>query len=127
MANTVEIQTLVNGQRNLVLKIHIDGDGSGEETATTIVDVSAYSATEVSIQSLQSTLSGFTAEILWDADTDKHAFNIADFDVNQDFRRYGGLINNAGAGKTGDIKITTVGLGSGDTGHIVLAMKKRGG
>ena len=127
MANTVEVQTLINGPRNLILKVHIDGDGSGEETNKLIVDVSLYDCSEVSIKHVQGSFSGFTAELLWDAAVNTHAFNVPDYDVDQDFCSFGGLINNAGAGKTGDIVMTTTGLGNGDTGHLVLKMKKRGG
>ena len=125
MVNTVEVQTLVSGPRNLVLKVHIDGDGSGEETDTLIVDASAYGASEVKIMGVHGDFSGFTAELEWDATTNVHAMNIPDYDVDADFTKFGGLINNAGAGKTGDILITTTGLGLGDTGHLILEMKKK--
>jgi len=36
----------------------------------------------------------------------------------------GGLPNNASTGKTGDIIFTSVGLGAGDTGHVLLRVKK---
>ena len=45
-------------------------------------------------------------------------------DSDQDFTVEGGLVNNAGAGKTGDIMLTTRGIGV-EEGTIVLHMKKR--
>lgn len=126
MANTIETQVFENGPRNLCLKIHIDGDGSGDETTKRIVDVSQYNCPEVKLMTLQATLVGFTLEFIWEASSNLHALEVPDYDVNQDFSRIGGLSNNAGAGKTGDLLMTTTGLGSGDTGHIVLCMRKRG-
>jgi len=41
-----------------------------------------------------------------------------------DFQDFGGLSNNAGSGKTGDILFTTKGHSSGDTYSIVLEMIK---
>jgi hypothetical protein len=49
-----------------------------------------------------------------------------DKDVCQKFSKVGGLINNAGTGKTGDLVITTAGLGAGDTVELVVYVKKRG-
>ena len=43
---------------------------------------------------------------------------------HMDFQDFGGLSNNAGSGKTGDILFTTKGHSSGDTYSIVLEMIK---
>ena len=43
MANTITTQTIVDGERNLVTKTTILGDGSGEETATLLIDASTFS------------------------------------------------------------------------------------
>jgi hypothetical protein len=41
-----------------------------------------------------------------------------------DYTSFGGLPNNAGSGKTGDIMFTTVGHSTGDTYTITLEMRK---
>lgn len=66
MANIIETQTLVDGSRNLVVKVHIDGDGSGNESYTTLIDASAYSPAflEFKLTKIQSNLVGFTAELV---------------------------------------------------------------
>ena len=127
MTNTIEAQTINDGERNLVVKVHIDGDGSGEETATLLIDMSAYnnSPTSLRLDRVQAALTGFSVELLWDATTDVHATNIPDFDVSQDFGHIGGLNNNAGTGVTGDVNFSTVGLGSGDTGTMMLYFTKK--
>lgn len=129
MANTIALQTLEDGHRNLVVKINITGDGSGDETAALVVDVSSYTppATSVSIQSVTYALEGFSAALNWDATTDKLALVMnSTAPMTDDFTKHGGLINDAGAGKTGDIMLATTGLGSGEKGTIVLTMRKKG-
>lgn len=130
MANTVDIQTLVDGPRNLVLKIYLESDGAaGELSAQTIVDVSTYSGapSEVKIKRIQSDLTGFSASLLWDATTNEEIVNLSEGEGERDYCKFGGLINNAGAGKTGDILLTTEGFAAaGDRGSIVLEMAKRG-
>ncbi len=41
-----------------------------------------------------------------------------------DFSDFGGLVNTSGAGKTGDINLTTLGAASNDTYVIVLNLLK---
>ena len=129
MANSIVKQTIVDGSRNLVVKIHIEGDGSGDETATVLIDASSYTpaSTDIKITGIHSALTGFTADLLWDATANVSILNIPDYEYNLDtgIRHFGGFPNNAGTGKTGDILITTIGLGAGDHGTITLEMKKR--
>ena len=46
---------------------------------------------------------------------------------HHDYSAFGGLPNNAGSGKTGDILFTTVGHSSADTYTIILSMRKNYG
>jgi hypothetical protein len=50
-------------------------------------------------------------------------FGEADF-VSLDFSRFGGITNNAGTGKTGDLLFTTVGAASGDRYTVVIEVLK---
>ena len=127
MANTVTTQTIVSSSKHLIYKWHIVGDGSGEETALKMVDVSTFSApvpTEVRVVGIWASLHGFAARLLWDADTDVAMMSLPEGEDIFDFTKFGGLPNNAGTGKTGDIMISTIGLGSTDHGTIVLEMEK---
>lgn len=128
MANTVEVQTILDGKTALVVRVHLEGDGTGDETDTVIVDASSYTPafTDFSIMGISSNLVGFSAELEFDATANVHAFTCPDYNQDQNFRNFGGIPNNAGAGKTGDLVITTTGLGAGDTGHIILELKKKG-
>ena len=127
MVNSVVTQTIVDGERNVVTKTHIVGDGSGEESDTTLLDVSTFTGTPATVKIVRigGYLSGFSASLAWDATANVDIVNLpSDDTLGIDAVPYGGLINNTGAGKTGDILFTTVGLGAGDEGTIILEMKK---
>lgn len=128
MADAVTSQTIIDGQRNLVMKFTNVSDGTGE-SAVTKVDVSALSPapTEVVIDKIHFTTAGMGVRLLWDATADVTAFEIsADQTGTLDFTHFGGLTNNAGAGKTGDLQLTTLGHTNGDSYTIVLEMRKKG-
>ena len=127
MANTIDTQTLNDGPRNVTLHVHILGDGSAEETATTLVDVSSLSESpsRVKIHRVQANLTGFSMNLLWDATTDDEFLQIpANDQFEQDYREIGGLQNPLSTGATGDINFTTLGLGLGDKGTVTLWLKK---
>lgn len=126
MADVVTSQTLLDNERNTVMKFTNVSDSSGE-AAVLKVDVSALvgAPSSVKITRIIATTDGMAVNILWDATTDVTAFVVpsgANLDFN--FEHFGGLQNNAGAGKTGDIMFTTIGAGANDTYSIILHMKK---
>jgi hypothetical protein len=123
MANTVNITYPVNGSRLFVAHIQILGDGSGEETAAEIIDVADLTGTPsfFKIRSIQWSLGGFAAYLLWDASTDDPAFGLSAGEDTQDFACKGApLINPKSSGATGKMNLTTVGLGAGDAGTIII-------
>lgn len=130
MPNTITLQTLHDGPRNLVVKVKLTGDGSGDETDTVLINVSEYTKpfTEVRIMKILPSLQGFSATLSWDADTNVPAVSILEgHSTPMDYCHIGGLSNDAGVGKTGDILLTTRSLNNGDEGTLVLEMKKKGG
>ena len=124
MANTISTQVLVDGLKNLVLKVNIVGDGSGDESGTLLIDASAYNADQLTLMHLHGLLNNFTADLLWDATADVRILHVPDYDVDKNFKHFGGLTNNAGAGKTGDILLSTTGLGNGEVGTLILELQK---
>jgi len=124
MADAVTSQTLLDGERNVVMKFTNTSDGTGE-SAVLKVDVSAlYGApSRVKIKRVKYTVSGMVARLLWDATTDATILDLQG-DGEMCFESIGGLYNNAGAGVTGDILLTTVGHTSGDSYSIILEMVK---
>ena len=67
-------------------------------------------------------------QILFDASSDVFCIELGENQSgNHDYSSFGGLTNNAGSGKTGDINFTTVGHTSADTYTIILYMRKEYG
>jgi hypothetical protein len=127
MANTITRQVLVNGTKHYIIKVTIEGDGSGEETATRIPVSSGDAGTSGNkLLSILGSTTGFSAKLLWDATTDVLSLTLPpDREFNYDFRNeVGGLPNNAGAGITGDLVFTTSGLGAGDAGFLLIDIAK---
>lgn len=124
MADAVSSQTIIDGARNAVMKFTNLSDGTGE-SAVLKVDVSALSGapSEVTIQRIHYCVNGMVATLLWDATTDVRIVELAG-DGTLDFTSFGGLPNNAGAGVTGDILLTTTGASLGDSYSIILEMTK---
>ena len=130
MADAVTTQILVDGTQRAVFKFTNISDSTGE-TAVVKVDVSALRSfqgepcTGVSIQKIDVITVGMGLDMLWDATTDALALSFGSDDfVTLDFSRFGGITNNAGAGKTGDLVFTTVGAASGDRYTVVLEVLK---
>ena len=131
MADTVASQTIDDGPRYAVIKLTNVSDGTGE-SAVTKVDVSGLASsangvacTGATIQKIWWQCTGMKVSILFDATSDVLAIQLGENQSGyHDYTSFGGLTNNAGAGKTGDIKFTTVGHSSGDTYTIILYLKK---
>jgi len=133
MADAVATQILVDDTRRAILKFTNVSDGTGE-SGVVKVDVSALSSfqgqpcTSVAINKIDAITAGMGLNMLWDADTDVLILTLGEADfVTFDFSRFGGLTNNAGAGKTGDILFTTVGAASGDRYTVVMEVYKNYG
>ncbi len=124
MADAVASQTLLNGARRVVMKFTNVSDGTGE-SAVKKVDASDLSTTALKIDRIHYSTSGMGVRIIWDATTDVDAFLIGPDQTGcMDFSAFGGLINNAGTGVTGDILFTTIGHSSGDVYSVILEMSK---
>jgi len=121
MANTVTIQTLVDGDRNLVILLTGLLDTS-DEARNVKVDVSTLvpAPTRVRVDKIQyATSDGLHIVLDWDATTDIR-FAVITGQGEIEAKCFGGLQDNSGAGRTGDIYLTTVGWGSGVKGYTLL-------
>ena len=131
MADAVTSQTIQDGARKAVLKFTNASDGTGE-SAVKKVDVSALSSsgnkqtcTGCSIEKIWWQCIGMKVNILFDATSDVLAMQLGENQSgHHDYSSFGGLTNNAGSGKTGDIKFTTVGHADGDTYTVILYLRK---
>jgi hypothetical protein len=133
MPDAVTSQIIFDGTRTAIMKFTNISDGTGESAALK-VDVSALTGfqgqtcTSVNITKLDAMTVGMGVDILWDATTDVICYTIgADQFVTFDFRHFGGITNNAGTGKNGDVLFTTIGATAGDRYTVVLELAKNFG
>ena len=127
MADAVTSQTILDGERLFIGKFTNFSDGTGE-TGVIKIDVSTLSPNAfglacngVKLNKIYGTTHGLEVQILWDATTDVFAWQIPqNTNYLMDFSSFGGIPNNAGAGKTGDVLFTTRDAGAGDMYSIVL-------
>lgn len=126
MANTVTTQTLVDGDRNLVILLTGVLDTSNE-SRTIKVDVSSYAPapTRVRVDTIRHLISpGLIVVLDWDATANVRFAALTGYD-EVEAKCFGGLQDNSGAGRTGDIYLTTLGWSSGVLAYnIILEMTK---
>ena len=131
MADAVTSQTLMDGERLAIMKFTNISDGTGEN-AVTKVNVSALNpnsrgkaCTGVTVTKIMSVCHGMEVRMYWDASTDVPFFlSTVNTNYENDFSSFGGIANNAGAGKNGNIVFSTSDQTNGDTYTVVLEMVK---
>ena len=131
MADAVATQTIIDGSKTAVLKFTNVSDGSGE-SAVVKVDVSALSnnslgqtCTGATIEKIWWQCIGMKVQVLFDATTNVFCIELGENQSgHHDYTDFGGLPNNSGSGKTGDIVFTTVGHTSADTYTVIMQVKK---
>ena len=127
MADAVASQTIVDGPKNTVMKFTNFSDGTGESKVVK-VDVSSLSGSPatVKINRVDYFTHGIGVQMLWDASVNVQAMRIPqDESGTVDLTRFGGVVNNAGSGKTGDILFsTTESALAGDGYTVILHMTK---
>ncbi len=122
MADAVTSQTLIDGERMVIMKFTNISDGTGE-SAVLKVDVSTLNASasgkacnRVTVNKIYISNHGMEVRMLFDATTDV-PFYLSSSNATQtlDMSGFGGITNNAGAGVTGDIVFSTADASAGDT------------
>jgi hypothetical protein len=127
MANIIGIQEIVNGPRNYVVKIDIEGDGAGDETDFELIQADYLECDNVRLDKFWSSLVGFSASLIWDGPTPVPFLQIpAGFDISQDLTDSGGWPNPKVANYTGNVSLATSGLGAGEKGTMELHFTKKG-
>ena len=127
MADAVTTQVLEDGERLYIAKFTDISDGTGE-SAVLKIDVStlnpnAYNlaCNGVKLNKIWAQTDGMGLNILWDATTDVIVETVPqNIMYTADYSSFGGIPNNSGAGKTGDVLFTTVGASSGDRYTVIL-------
>jgi hypothetical protein len=128
MANSLTLQTLVDGPRNAVVKVTGVLDTS-DQALTTVVDNTTLFGVPplLNIMHVDYSISDqLEVQLLWNATTDLIIMPLAGRG-RMSFVDFGGLQNNAGAGRTGKIDLKTTGWASGtQIFTIILEMTKKG-
>ena len=134
MADAVTATTVEDGPKKAIIYCTNTSDGTGE-AAVVKVDVSGLATnsrgqacTGVVIEKIWWQCIGMKVQILFDASTNVFCIELGENQSgNQDYTNFGGLSNNSGSGKTGDVLFTTVGHTSADTYTIIMSMRKEYG
>lgn len=128
MANVTQIQTILDGDRNVLVSVTGILDTS-DFALTTILDVSALApaAAAASLEKIDYSISSQLAlQIFWDADTDDNLLMLTGAHEHC-FKDVGGLQNPKSTGWTGDVKLKTSGWASGvQTFSAVFHFVKQG-
>ena len=131
MADAVTSQTLFDGDKHVVMKFTNISDGTGEsavkkgDVSAVESDINGNTCTSVAIEKIWWQCIGMKVRMFFDATSDKFIIELGENQSGyHDYSEFGGIKNNAGSGKTGDIDITTVGHSSADTYTIILKMRK---
>ena len=119
-------RTLVDGGKNIVIQGYVDGEGAGGELTDTVVfDASAFNAdTGVRLMAIWGDLADFQIVFEWDETTDVPLWTLFAGNSEHDFSKIGGINNPAGAGSTGDITLTTLGVGANEAGSFILWLQR---
>lgn len=132
MANTVVVTAANDSPDLATIHVYLRGDGSGEESDVVIFDASVLSGANAAwnVWEIQGCLNGFTARVEYDQTTDfalavLPADRFFDFKNHLEMKQHKLPNNPSGTGTTGDIVLTTTGLGNGDEGFIVLTVQKK--
>lgn len=129
MADTVDSLDLYKGPERYALRLTNISDGTGE-SAVVKVDKSALTAgytgaapSKLVVEEIWYNIQGFTSVRLhWDHTTDDEIAVLSGSGY-LDLTKFGGMVDPASAGDTGDIILTTNGNISGATYTIVLVVR----
>lgn len=121
MANSTTTQILLDGPRNVVVKFEGVLD-SGDLASTTVLDPSALQGIDFSgavkaqnlrIEEIQYSIEDLlSVNLFWDATSPVRIEELVGRGKMK-YWNFGGLVNNAGAGRTGKITATTQGASAG--------------
>ena len=131
MADSVTSQTLIDGERSVIMKFTNISDGTGE-SAVTKVNVSLLTAsdsgkacTRVTVTKIYIATHGMEVRMYWDASTDVPFFLSSPAATQTlDMTGFGGITNNGGTGVNGNIVFSTADASAGDTYWSILEMVK---
>lgn len=130
MANSTALQTIVDGPRNVVIKYEGVLDTSNLSSSTVVdpallsdMDINGVKASQLRINKIVYDVEdGLALNLYWDATTPVPIWNLVGRG-KIDAWRFGGIPNNAGAGKTGKITADTQGWTSTTTLSFTIILE----
>lgn len=129
MANVLTSQTILDGSRLAILKC----TGLVDTAETNVVKVNVanlapsgeLNCTGCQINKIWSYVHGCEVELQWEAATNLMIVNLPQNNsYHMDYSSFGGIPNNSGTGKTGNILFTTRDVSAGDSYAIVIELIK---
>jgi hypothetical protein len=134
MANSVSITKILDGQRSAVFHVFIKSDGASGDLSDEVLidpavdfDPSPGGRPSITIDSLWYDLAGFDGYLEFDyllSDTAVWSLSGGN-GIRMDFCEFGGLKDRSNSlDGTGKLMLTTRGLSAGDTGTIILKVRK---
>lgn len=126
---TLNIVTLREDKYILELLVNILPDGDTDYASVMLADASTFAVgltpSEFVITEIHSDVAGVICVLEWDATSNTTAIVMGEGDSSiPAYQIPYGIPNNAGSGKTGDLCLTTTGIGTGKGGFIILDLKK---
>lgn len=131
MAHAIITEKIVDGRKLTALKVTIKGDSG---TAAELIGAIIFNASDFltnsadnKLMEIDYDLNGFSAELFWYASSSVPLISLAkDHPHHHEWWDIGGLVNNGGSGRNGDITITSTGLGSSTKdGFITFYLMQR--
>ena len=124
MADAVTVQTLLDGPRNVIIKLTNLSDGTGEAAVLKADPATFFPVpARFSLNRVEYALDGMMATLLWEGSANKNIVHLSGTGF-LDWTSTGGLPNNALA-PTGKILLTTTSAGNNDSYVITLFLKKK--
>jgi hypothetical protein len=131
MADAVATQILFDGERKAIMKFTDLSDGTGETKVAKVIPSNLNKSSfnkacdGVTITKIYAMTHGLQVAMYWDATTDV-LITVVPQNTNYvaDYESFGGLWDNSGAGKTGQVLFSTLDATAGDTYTIILEMVK---
>jgi hypothetical protein len=136
MANSVNTQVILDGPRNVVVKVEGILDSS-DLASTVICDPTTYTgmdntgslkALDLIVDRIQFSIEDtLECRLAWDATTPTRIVELQGRGTEK-YERFGGLVNNSGVGRTGKILLSTQGWAAAATISftLLLSLKKQG-
>lgn len=127
MADALTTQ-LYDGEHNVVFNMQDLSDGTGLALLK-IIDVTTLKPnprTHLVLWRVNYDVVGGQVVVYWEATVNTPLLIMKDALHSRKFNKYGGLKNNAGAGATGNVLISTSGFGADSSFSLTLEFKKGG-